>query len=143
MCFKKPDNPISGFKETMFTVSEVTGLLKAQFPQLKLDMDDRKYWTVSSEDWGKIIRDVLLNMPKYISERYDCDNFSRTCACRVASKYFLNTMGVVEGEQDGARHKWNLFFSDDLDIFMLEPQNSMMYDMSDMGGYVPDELSMG
>ena len=106
---------------------------------------DWSYWYVSLEDWGEIFRDVLLNLPKY-SRRFDCENFALLVLARVTERYGLNTCGVAVGESPFGEHGYNLFAADvdgKLKLFILEPQNGMVYPVSEPEGYKPRLVILG
>ena len=37
---------------------------------------DYNYWFISLIDWGKVLKDVCFNMPKYTADKFDCENFA-------------------------------------------------------------------
>jgi len=111
-----------------------------------IKLDDNDYYYVSHEDWGPVIRDVLLNMPAYLTDKYDCDNSSNYCRCRTSSIYKLNTMGEAVGPSPWGYHAFNLFVSDidgEPKLFILEPQNGDIYTVEEDSGYSIDRLVIG
>ena len=91
MCFKK----LKKFKEYHISRAGLQSLVMQSYPAVTVFLDDNDYYYVSHEDWGKVITDVLIGMPKYTVEKFDCENFANLCRCRTSSNYKLNTMGVA------------------------------------------------
>lgn len=107
---------------------------------------DYNYWYVSLEDWGKIFEDVLLNMPKYMTDKFDCENFAVLVAGRVSEKYKLNTCAIAIGQSPFAYHGYNLFIADvdgEAKVFILESQNGMIYPIEEPEGYLPELILIG
>ena len=97
---------------------------------------DSHYYYVSHVDWGKIFEDVLLNMPTYTSERFDCEDFALLTKARVSEQYKLNSVAVIIGDTPAGRHGFNLFLSEH-GLFLLEPQTGMVFEIGEHG-YCPD-----
>ena len=111
-----------------------------------IDLDDYYYFHTDWEGWRKIINYILPSMPKYIAERFDCDNYARWFSSEVARLFLLNTCATVEGWADMGngiplRHKWCVFY-DGVHLFQFEPQNGVCMNMNDPL-YVPDEIVIG
>lgn len=115
-------------------------LVLATYPDIQLYRWDRNYYYIGHEDWGKVFKDVLLNMPKYAADRWDCEQYALLATARVGSKYKLNTCGIAIGLSPWGEHGYNLFVSlvDDYpELFICEPQNGMIYSVGEDSGYVP------
>jgi len=80
------------------TRENLLSLIRVPYPKALIFLDDKRYYYVSHEDWGKVIRYALLDMPAYLTAKFDCENVSNVCRCRVSSKYKLNTMGEAVGQ---------------------------------------------
>jgi hypothetical protein len=107
---------------------------------------DYSYWYVSLEDWGEIIRDVLLGMPKYTAEKFDCENFAMLTTTRVLERHQLNTMGIAIGKSPWGEHGYNLFVAmvdDATRLFILEPQTADIYPIEQPEGYKPRIIILG
>ena len=98
---------------------------------------DRNYFYVSHEDWGKVFKDVLLNMPKYTADKVDCENFAMLVSARISEKYELNTCGIAIGDGPTGRHGFNIFLSD-AGLFYMEPQTGVVYSVDENSGYRAD-----
>jgi hypothetical protein len=90
----------------------------------------------------------MSNLPKYVPEKFDCDNFARYISVLCALHFGVNTCGVVEGDADVGRgfmerHKWNVFYDGEA-FYQLESQKyGAVMDLSSSSMYLPDEINMG
>ena len=125
---------------------ELKRLYENSFPEARLYIWDSWYYYTRHEDWGVVLEDVLLGMPEYTTQRFDCENFATLCACRVSSRYLINTMAIAIGKQDGNPHGFNVFVSSvdgEPQLFLLEPQTGMVYPVSEPEGYAVDYAIFG
>jgi len=139
-------NPLPPPKEYYITRASLRLLIQQDYPKAMIYLDDNHYYYVSHEDWGKVIRYALLDSPAYLVDKFDCDNFSNSCRCRVSSKYKLNTMGEAFGASPWGYHAFNLFVSsvnDEPKLFLLEPQTGDIYTVEEESGYSVDRLVIG
>ena len=127
--------------------SQVDTLIKRELPSAQqIYLWDNDYYIVSLEDWGKVFQDVLLNMPKYTAEKYDCENAAMLATARVNEKYQLNTCGIAIGASPFGEHGYNVFVAmvnDRVQCYILEPQNGLVYDAKEDSGYLPRLIIMG
>ncbi len=93
--------------------------------ELPCNIFDANYYYVSLYDWECIFAEVIINMPKYVRARFDCDDFSLLIKSRVSELYHLNAVGIVLGDY-GSRHAWNIFLSTS-GLHYLEPQSGKIY----------------
>jgi len=92
------------------------------FENASIKFWDRKWYTTSMEEWGKIFANVLMEMPAYISNKFDCDNYAFYTSALVSARFKLNTCGVASGKNsEGQAHAFNIFFSEGK-FHILEPQ---------------------
>lgn len=103
---------------------------------------DGQYYYVKHENWGKIFADVLLNLPKYTTDKFDCEDFALLVTARVLEKYKLNTCGIAIGDSPMGYHGFNIFLSE-LGLFYLEPQNGDVFFVKENSGYKADLVIMG
>lgn len=103
---------------------------------------DRRFYCVSHSDWGRVFGDVLLNMPKYTADKFDCENFALLVTARVAEKYRLNSCGIAIGDSPWGYHGYNIFLSD-AGLFYLEPQNGDVFPVGEDSGYKADLVIFG
>jgi len=100
----------------------------------KLYLWDNKYWYISLEDWGKVFADVLLNMPKYTVDKFDCNDFTLLTSAKAGERYQLNTCGIAVGNSPRGYHGFNVFLSE-AGLYYLEPQDGMLYPVTEDSGY--------
>ena len=100
----------------------------------ELHLWDSRYFYCSHEDWGKVFAKVLLGMPKYVTEKLDCENMAMIASARTSELFKLNTLGIAIGQSPFGYHGFNLFISE-VGLFYLEPQNGMIYDVGENSGY--------
>lgn len=133
-------------KEYHIPRPDLMRLIKKAYPGATIYVEDNHYYYVSHVDWGKVVRYALLDAPAYLIDKYDCDNASNSCRCRVSSKYKLNTMGEAVGASPWGYHAFNLFVSwvnDGPKLFLLEPQTGDIYTVEEESGYYVDRLVIG
>ena len=107
-----------------------------------LYMWDSTYYLLSFEDWQKVIADVLAGMPKYLAEKFDCEDFAFLCMSRVLEKYQLNSMGIAVGNTVLGYHGFNVFLAQHPEgpkAHILEPQTGTI----DPQGYDLDTVIFG
>ncbi len=103
---------------------------------------DSQYWTVSLEDWKRIFDDVLSGLPKYLLDRFDCEDFAMIVMARILERYGLNTCGVAVGKVPFGYHGYNLFVEweeGQPKLHVLEPQTGEI----DPQGYEKDTVIFG
>ena len=131
MCFKIPVvKPTPTYEEFQIDANTLNSSIRSAISLLPPDIIynwDYWYYYVSLENWRDIIEDVFLSMPKYVTEKFDCENFALLTASTVSSKYKLNTMGIAVGEVPGGEHGFNIFPARTVagrEFFFLEPQTA-------------------
>jgi hypothetical protein len=113
---------------------------------LKDKVTDSYYYCPSWEGWAKAIEYLKPKVPKYLRDKFDCENFAGWFRIRMAELFGINTMAEVEGWADCRgrgmeRHGWNIF-TDGKFFYQMESQNGVVMDIDDPA-YVPDEITMG
>ena len=137
---------IHNFKEYKMSAHSLRALLKESKSSLSTYLWDNLFYYVSLEDWGKIFDRVLTGMPRYVAEKFDCENFGMLTAARVAEKYKLNTCGLCIGGSPYGNHGYNLFVSmidDKPAVMILEPQTGVVYSLDEPSGYNPQIVYLG
>ena len=87
-------------------------------PTIKLLLDNR-YWLPSFDEMIEIIEKDWTDRKKYVADRYDCDDFSFSFKAHVAELGYNNVAVVFDPLP---RHAYNLFVTDDLKLYVFEPQ---------------------
>lgn len=107
-----------------------------------LYMWDGTYWVLSMADWQRVIQDALASLPKYLAEKFDCEDFAFLCMSRITEKYQINGCGVAVGKSPLGYHAFNIFVAwegDKLVAHILEPQTGSI----DPPGYSMDTVIFG
>lgn len=86
--------------------------------------EDGKYYTTTKEGFREIIQETQVEDLEYISDKFDCDNFSGYFKNLVALRYEINSVGKVLDFWN--RHSYNLLVMDD-DISFYEPQTDKLF----------------
>ena len=113
----------------------------------KLKFTDGYYYIPTFDDWVKIVNYLKKKVPKYRTNKFDCENFAGWFRIMVGDKFGINTMADVEGNiyhSNGVlkgRHGWNIF-TDGKFWFQLESQTGVIMDIDDQS-YIPDEIVVG
>lgn len=102
---------------------------------------DSMYYALSMEDWQTVFKDVLPSMPKYLAEKFDCEDYAFLCMTRITERYQVNTCGVAVGMSPMGYHGFNVFIEKDTDfrLHILEPQTGEI----DPPGYELDTVIFG
>lgn len=103
---------------------------------------DSRYYYASHEDWGKVFGKVLLNMPKYIYDIFDCENIAFLVSVRVAELFHLNTCGICIGKSPAGYHGFNVFVSEE-GLSWLEPQTGEVFPVQEKSGYIAELVIFG
>ena len=101
------------------TQDEIKRAMKPFKFSLKL-FDDSEYYTISHAGWMTIINEDAVDMRRYFTEIFDCDDFARYFKCMCIANYRLNAVGFVRDYS--ARHAYNVIIDKDLNAWIYEPQ---------------------
>jgi len=109
--------------------NEIINAIKALYPHAQVRaVSDGKYYTVSEAKWREIIANDFIERKKYLAERFDCDDFSRSFVARVIENYQLNSVGVCWGwMSEGAYHAWNFIYTSEGRLLWYEAQNNSLF----------------
>lgn len=101
---------------------------------------DTKYFYTKAEDWAEVFDYIYFkfDMPKYLIDRTDCDDFAILLKGLVASFFGLNYFGVVFGDTPMGYHAYNLFRTE-TSLLQFEPQTGDMFELTERG-YKPEWL---
>jgi len=98
--------------------------------------DDGRYWTTDYAGLLEILSEWLGSKRSYVADRFDCDDFSRLFKCFCIERYGINAVGLVRDYL--MRHAYILFVTDELNVFVVEPQNGAIwtFDERPRGNYL-------
>lgn len=114
--------------QIMSIVMDATGL-----PVTAIELNDEKYFTTDIDTWKMLIGDDWINQHPYISDSFDCDNYSGSFTSAMADIYNLNTAGRFTCEirnpitkKHYGYHRAVLLVDNHLDCWLLESQTDKM-----------------
>ncbi len=101
---------------------------------------DSDYFYVSDEDWAKVLSYIYFDydMPKYMAEKMDCEDFGILLKALVSSLFGLNAFGFVLGQMPLGFHGWDIFKTQN-GWLQLEPQTGEIFPIGDKG-YKPQYI---
>lgn len=103
------------------TYQELMGILRKRFPdEGEIFLSDRKYKLCCVDDIRRFCKLDTTNQEKYVSEFYDCDDFSYRLMGQLSiPDWSALAFGIVWTE----RHAMNCFVDEDKLLWFLEPQS--------------------
>lgn len=105
-----------------YLVLDFKKLAREAYENARIKFWDSKYYATSMEEWRKIFTNVLMEMPVYIPNKFDCENFGFYVSSLVSARFKLNSCGVASGTNtEGNPHGFNIFFGEGK-FHILEPQ---------------------
>jgi len=109
-------------------VNEINTLLKAEFPDATLLFADRDYKTVSKTEFIRFLKDDDIDIRKYTSEFYDCDDFSFALMGAISNQdWGALPFGILWTEVTGGAHAVNCFIDKKREVWICEPQNDDVF----------------
>jgi hypothetical protein len=116
----------------------------------KIKLTDNNYFYVSWEDWDKVFQYLMKELPAYVPEKFDCENFAGYLRVMAAKEFGINTCGDGEGfvdfqdDRGWLRHGWTVF-TEGTGLYQVESQMANGYSIMDIDSdyYKPDEIVIG
>ena len=124
----KPELPLF-FKDAQAIRNELQALgLTSLYPGLM----DASYFYATGEDWARALSYILFEFerPKWVAERFDCDDAAFLLHSLFASFFGLNTCAVAFGTIPSGYHSWNLLRTD-VGWLQFEPQTGEIFELGD------------
>jgi hypothetical protein len=113
---------------TELDINEVNTILKAEFPSARLYLSDKQYKTTSIEELRGYLRYDLTSKNKYVSEYYDCDDFSYSLMGELSSpSWGCLAFGILWTTTDSGNHAVNVFIDSDHTVWIVEPQTDGVF----------------
>ena len=104
-------------------VNELSTILKAEFPDANVLFADRDYKTVSKTELIRFLKDNKVDLYKYVSEYFDCDNYSFSLMGAVSCPdWGALPFGIVWTKTPSGAHAVNCFVDKKRDVYIIEPQ---------------------
>ena len=84
---------------------------------------DETYFYTTAKDWAEVFHYIYFKfeMPKFVYERMDCDDFGILLKGLVSALFGLNYFAYIIGETPMGSHAYNLFRADN-GLWQFEPQ---------------------
>lgn len=110
------------------TINEVYTILLSEFPEATLYLSDNKYKTVSKEQLKAYLHTNQVSENKYVSEYYDCDDFSFALMGELSNpEWGALPFGILWTKVPGGAHAVNCFIDSDHEVWIIEPQNDSIF----------------
>jgi len=119
-------NGIREYSLTKFSISEFG--LQCPFRFAENNALDREYFTVSVNEFQKILEQDWTTQLKFSKENFDCDDFSIMLKGHLSSEYGINLFGIaigfieINGKKSG--HSFGVFMDSSKEWYIVEPQNN-------------------
>ena len=112
--------------------NEVSTILKAEFPQARLYLSDSNYKTTTIGELQNYLRFDLTDKHKYISEYYDCDDFSYSLMGGLSNpSWGCLPFGILWTSTPTGNHAVNCFIDKDRKVWIIEPQTDGIFELPD------------
>jgi len=85
-------------------------------------MLDDEYFTVSLEEWGKILYDLTFASNLYKKNKQDCDWYALKAKIECEDRHGINTLAFVTGSTPLGYHAFNL---------ICHPNGFMLFEPND------------
>jgi len=99
---------------------------------------DKEHYFTDWETWKQLLEYDWTDKKKYLTDRYDCDNFAGSFCARMAEIYGLNTAGRlycdVYDKDTGVKinpHVAVLIIDKDKRVFLMESQTDNLIEITD------------
>ena len=112
-----------------YDVNEVLTILRAEFGhEFNLFLSDAKYKSIPKEVLEEILAYDTTDLYRYISEYFDCDDFSYRLMGQLSTPdYGALTFGIAWVSTGRGGHALNVFIDDEENVWMVEPQNDKIF----------------
>ncbi len=108
---------------------DIVSVLSAEAPNASRILVDRKYKTSTKVEFESFIKQNTVDLYKYVSEYYDCDDFSFALKGAISNPdWGALTFGIVFAEMPtGAKHALNFFIDNNREFWFVEPQTDRIW----------------
>ena len=111
-----------------------------------IKLKDNNYFYVSLTDLIPMLSEARRGVPKWVADKWDCDDFAFYTMAIVGLKFGINTVGYCEGNNPdfvdatgNDRHAWNIIYTEEC-FYFYEPQNGNLWPASLPSKYKADEI---
>ena len=107
---------------------EVYSTLNAEFPECTLLLSDNRYKTTTKQELMRFLKEDNTDKYGYVSEWFDCNNFSYHLHGNISSpSWGCLPFGILWTTTSGGGHAINCFVDNNREIWLIEPQNDLMF----------------
>jgi len=108
---------------------EVFSIVNAEFPKGTKFISDANYKTISKEEMMRFLKEDITDKYLYVSEYYDCDDFSFKLMGEVSNPdWGCLPFGIIwVKEPVDTYHALNCFIDKNREMWIIEPQNDRIY----------------
>lgn len=123
-------------KYQKITGAVLTAKIRELFPGMAINLYDQQYQLMGWESWLQFIDLDWTDRKKYLTDTYDCDNFSGSFCSRAAELLNVNTAGrftctIITGTGERIAHRAVLIAAidenDKLALYVFESQNDKWF----------------
>jgi len=99
---------------------ELYGIIKARFPDMPdIFLSDQNFLLCNDDDITSFLTQDVTNKYKYVTEAYDCDNFSYHLMGQFSIPGWARlAFGIIWTD----KHALNCFVNEDKELYLVEPQ---------------------
>lgn len=138
--------PVLGPEEVISYSAMMAKIQALPIEWKRIKLTDNWFFAPSWSGWAKAIEYLKTKVPKYYTDKFDCENAAGWFRHKMAEVFGINTCAEVEGYADCRgrgmeRHGWSLFTEGEY-FYQMESQTGVVMDIDDPK-YVPDEITMG
>ena len=122
--------------------ADITQAITKYLPSVNLTHLDDFYALIPISQWKELIAVDWTDTKKWVTDVFDCDNFSNYFSANIACFYEINSAGRVYGKfYRGTQtfvgyHYWNIIIDANKDIWFFEPESDKMTEMPYKGGQI-------
>jgi len=110
--------------------NEVHTILKAEFPDAWIGLSDSVYKTTTKEELMKYINYDIIDEYHYVSEYYDCDDFSYALMGSLSNpEWGALPFGIMWTDVPGGAHAVNCFIDNNREVWIIEPQTDQIFSL--------------
>lgn len=130
MCFTRktkglpPPTPLLNIN-----AQQMINLLKTACPKALVLLSDSIYSTTTVEELQRFLRSDDTNEFRYVSEYYDCDDFSFRLMGQIHNvEWGALPFGIMWlTKENNVAHALNCFIDDDMILWLIEPQSDQVF----------------
>jgi hypothetical protein len=105
-------------------------------PPMTVWLLDNRYRTTTLDGFRRIIEWDKTNLRPYITDFWDCDDYSLRFKSNVAATFLINAVGfVIDWSEPRCAHSYNVLFPEGSDPVVYEPQSDQIMPINEARKY--------